>query len=102
MPFFTFGYRVTGSPAGYALRNVFYGTAGLQYTWSDRITTGALFDYRQTSLPGAADPKEATAYINVKLAEAWSVNVYGLKGFSRNSPDAGGGGIRGKLHAGRG
>jgi hypothetical protein len=91
MPFATFGYRVTGRPDGYTLRNIVYGTAGLQYTWSDRIATGVLFDYRQASLPTAADPKEGTAYINVKIAEAWAVNVYGLVGFSRNSPDAGGG-----------
>ena len=91
MPFATLGYRVTGNPAGYTLRNVFYGTAGLQYAISERLTTGALFDYRQTSLPGAADPKEATAYLNLKVAEAWSVNFYGLVGLSHNSPDAGGG-----------
>lgn len=91
MPFATVGYRLTGDPAGYNLRNVVYGTAGLQYTINERFTAGALFDYRQTSLPGAADPKEATAYLNIKLANAWSVNLYGLAGFSRNSPDAGGG-----------
>ena len=91
MPFATVGYRVTGNPAGYNLRNVVYGTAGLQYTLNQRFTAGALFDYRQTSLPGAADPKEGTAYLNIKIAEAWSLNVYGLAGFSRNSPDAGGG-----------
>jgi hypothetical protein len=91
MPFATFGYRITGRPDGYQLRNIVYGTAGVQYGWSERLATGVLFDYRQTSLPSAADPKEGTAYVNYKFADAWSVNLYGLVGFSRNSPDGGGG-----------
>ena len=32
-----------------------------------------------------------TIFVNYRIAEAWSVNVYGVVGFSRNSPDAGGG-----------
>ena len=41
MPFATIGYRVTGNPAGYSLRNVVYGTGGMQYTINERITAGA-------------------------------------------------------------
>ena len=91
MPLITAGYRVTGSPAGYDLRDIVYGTVGMQYNWSPRVVTGALFDYRQSSLRNAENPKEVTGYVNVKIAEAWTVNVYGVVGFSRNSPDRGGG-----------
>ncbi len=91
MPLATVGYRLTGSPAGYDLRNIAYGTVGLQYNWSSRIVTGALFDYRQSALRTAENPKELTGYVNVKIGEKWSLNVYGVAGFSRNSPDHGGG-----------
>ena len=59
MPFVTAGYRVTGDPTGYNLRNIFYGTAGLQYSWSERIQTGAFFDYRQAALRTLADPRRS-------------------------------------------
>ena len=56
-----------------------------------RVVTGVLFDYRQSSLRNAENPKEVTGYVNVRVAEAWTVNLYGVVGFSRNSPDRGGG-----------
>jgi len=91
MPFITFGYKANGRPKGFHLRDVVYGTAGLQYNFSDKFAAGAMFDYRQASLVLADDPREATFYLNYKLAHAWTINVYGVAGFSRNSPSAGGG-----------
>ncbi len=91
IPFLQVGYRFTGSPTGYALRNVLYGSAGVQYTWNERITTGASYDVRQAALAGARAPQEGTAYLNYKFSDRWSANVYGTAGFSPNSPSAGGG-----------
>jgi len=91
MPFASFGYRITGQPRGYALRNVFYGSLGLQYTWGERVAVGASYDIRQAALRNAQAPQEGTAYLNVKVSDDWSVNIYGVAGFSRNSPSAGGG-----------
>ncbi len=91
IPFFQAGYRFTGSPAGYVLRNVLYGSVGAQYTWNERVTTGASFDIRQAALPSARTPQEGTAYLNYKFSDRWSANVYGTAGFSPNSPSAGGG-----------
>jgi len=91
VPFGVIGYRFTGSPTGYTLRDVIYGTVGLQYTWSPRFATGLYYDVRQSSIPTAAAPQEGTAYVNFKINDAWSLNVYGVMGFSKNSPDAGGG-----------
>jgi len=92
MPFGSFGYRVTGQPQGFSLRNVFFASLGLQYTWSPLVTSGVSYDVRQASIRGAQNPEEASLYVNVRLSEDWSVNVYGVAGFSRNSP-AGGGGV---------
>ena len=91
IPFFQIGYRFTGSPAGYALRNIVYGSVGAQYSWNERIVTGVAYDIRQAALATAKTPQEGTAYVNYKLSDRWSVNVYGTAGFSPNSPSAGGG-----------
>jgi hypothetical protein len=93
MPFVTFGYKANGRPHGYRVRDVVYGTAGLQYNVNDRISAGALFDYRQAAIRTAEDPRELTPYVNVKIGTKWMLNAYGVVGFSRNSPSAGGGAV---------
>ncbi len=91
MPFASFGYRLTGQPAGFTLRDVGYGSAGVQYTWSERVTTGLSYDLREAAIKGAAAPQEGTVYLNYKFSDDWSANFYGVAGLSQNSPSAGGG-----------
>ena len=91
VPFAAIGYRFTGEPAGYVLRDVLYGTLGVQYSWSQGVSTGVYYDVRQSSIPGAAMPQEGTVYANFKISDRLSLNVYGLLGFSKSSPDAGAG-----------
>lgn len=91
IPFATIGYRWVGVPDGFKLRNTAYGSVGLQYSWSDRVATGLSYDYRQSSVRRNEAPQDATAYLNIRFAGDWSVNIYAVKGFSDNSPDAGGG-----------
>lgn len=91
VPFAAIGYRFTGQPAGFVLRNIVYGTVGAQYSWTPRFSTGAYYDVRQSSIPTAAAPQEGTVYANFKFSDRVSMNIYGVLGFSKNSPDAGGG-----------
>lgn len=91
MPFVTLGYKFNGSPANLPLRDVWFGSLGVQYNWNEKVTTGVAFDYRQSSLKTSSDPQEGTVYLNVRFTEEWSFNLYGLTGFSQNSPGAGGG-----------
>ena len=91
MPFATLGYKIVKSPPGFKLRNVVYGTAGLQYTWNDRITTGIFYDVRQASIATAKTPQEGTAYVVLKLGQKWTANIYATAGFSPTSPSGGGG-----------
>ena len=91
VPFITLGYKFSGDPTGFSLRNVLYGNAGLQYTLDNTFTFGAYYDMRQSSIRGAVKPQEGTAYINLRLNDDWSLLAYGVKGFSNNSPTAGGG-----------
>lgn len=92
MPFATLGYRITGQPKGFALRDVIFGTLGLQYSWSERLATGVFYDVRRAALKSADAPQEGTVYVNYRFTDDWSVNVYAVAGFSSNSP-AGGGGL---------
>ncbi len=91
VPFATLGYRFTGDPEGFALRDVVYGSAGLQYTFGGGVTLGAYYDIRQASIRGAETPQEGTAYLNYRISDDWSLLAYGVKGFSDNSPTVGGG-----------
>ncbi len=91
VPFATLGYKFSGDPTGFALRNVVYGSAGAQYSLNDTITFGAYYDIRQSAIRGAATPQEGTGYVNVRLSDDWSLLAYGVKGFSDNSPTVGGG-----------
>jgi hypothetical protein len=93
MPFFSFGYRVTGQPKNFALRDVYYGSVGVQYTWSPLVTTGASYEVRSAAIAAAAAPQDSLVYANWHLSEAWSVNTYAVVGFSRTSPTAGGGAV---------
>ena len=91
MPFATLGYRVTGQPKGFALRDVIFGTLGLQYSWHEHLATGVFYDMRRAAIKSAAAPQEGTAYVNYRFNDDWAVNAYAVAGFSTNSPSAGGG-----------
>jgi hypothetical protein len=91
MPFATLGYRITGQPKGFALRDVIFGTVGVQYSWHERLATGVFYDVRRAAIKSAAAPQEGTVYINYRFNDDWSVNAYTVVGFSANSPSAGGG-----------
>jgi hypothetical protein len=91
LPFAAVGYKVTGSPVGLPLRDVVSASAGVQYAWSERVATGLAYDFRQSALRSSANPQEGSAYLSVRLTERFSINLYGVVGLSRNSPDAGGG-----------
>lgn len=89
MPFATLGYKLNGSPETLPLRNVKFGSLGVQYTLNDRMATGVAYDYRQSALATSSDPQEAMAYISYRFTDAWSLNLYGVGGLSKNSPAAG-------------
>jgi len=91
IPFATVGYKWAGVPPGFKLRNTAYGSIGLQYSWSERVATGLSYDYRQSAIRESEDPQEGLAYLNIRMNDAWSVNLYAVMGFSENSPDDGAG-----------
>ncbi len=91
MPFATLGYKANGSPDTLALRHITFGSLGLQYALNERMSTGVAYDYRQSAVATSSDPQEGMAYISYRFTDAWSLNLYGVAGFSKNSPAAGAG-----------
>ncbi|MDD5365456.1 MAG: hypothetical protein PHR30_08970 [Gallionellaceae bacterium] len=88
-PFATVGYRSLGKPAGLELRNVWQTTLGLAYKLSDRNSTGAMWDWRQSSAQGGTGMSELTAYWAHKTAGGLKLQAYGVAGLSNASPDYG-------------
>jgi hypothetical protein len=91
MPFVTVGYKANGVRDALKLRNVGFGSFGVQYAWDERVSTGIVYDYRQASRRTSKSPREGSVYLSHRFSEAWSYNLYAVVGFSTNSPSAGGG-----------
>jgi hypothetical protein len=90
-PFGTLGYRIVGDPSGAQLDNVIFTSAGGSYKFMNWLSGGLIFDYRQATSDRSQDPIEFTPYVVLKAIEDWSLNLYGVVGFSDGSPDEGGG-----------
>ncbi|GAB4178734.1 MAG: hypothetical protein OHK0026_05750 [Rhodocyclaceae bacterium] len=90
-PFGTLGYKVIGRPAGTALRNVWYASAGASWKLSGATSAGALVDMRQASRPGAEGGRELSLYASRKLGASFKLQAYLSRGFSDTSADWGAG-----------
>ncbi len=87
-PFATVGYRVMGDPPHLDLNDVWFSSLGFDYRLGPSLYGGASFDYRQATSSGAEPVQELLAYLNWEVDSSWSVNGYGVVGFSTASPDA--------------
>ena len=89
--FGTLGYRVLGSPAGTSLNNVFYGSLGSSYKFTQGTSAGLVLDLREKASTSGAAQRELTAFIAHKLTQSWKAQGYVVKGFTDGSPDWGAG-----------
>lgn len=87
----TGGYRKQGSPAGLKLRNVAYGQADIIYRISKANSLGLSTFYTQASLATGTDRLLSTAYFSHRIGRSWSGTAFLMKGYTRSSPDYGGG-----------
>lgn len=86
--FGTLGWKDMGDSD---LRNPLYASLGVAKKLGAATTIGAAYDWR-ARLRSSSDPiREASLFVSQKLSAAWKLQVYGVKGFSDNSPDWGGG-----------
>ena len=89
--FGTLGYKVLGSPAGITLDNVFYGSLGGGYKFTQQTSGGLILDMRQKASPTGSEQRELTAYVSHKINKSWKSQGYIVKGFADGSPDWGAG-----------
>lgn len=97
-PLASLGYRVLGDPPGTDLDNVIYASAGFTYAVDARVNAGAIFDYREPSSSRAEARRELLVFVSGKPQSGWSLQGYGVRGFSDDSPDWGVGVIVGRAY----
>lgn len=89
MLFATAGYKVRGSPPGFQLKNIFFGSIGMSRKMNDETTIGGMFDMAQSPAPTIPGTREASLFITKTVARDLKITANILKGFSDSSPDLG-------------
>jgi hypothetical protein len=87
------GYKVYGSPPGYPLDNVPYGTLGFSQELSDTGSAGMMLDMQKSPIPGNENLLDVTVFLSQMTSSTTRLRGYFLKGFSTSSPDFGFGGM---------
>jgi hypothetical protein len=87
----TAGYSFRGDPAGYDLRDTFHVSLGGSYPMRDRLTCGAFFDYRESSVPASDAAQELTGWMSTVVGSRARADIYLIAGFGDSSPDWGAG-----------
>lgn len=95
--FGTLGYRVYGSPAGYSLNKVFFGSLGGSYRFGPKTNGGIMLEGGQKITATGSSRLEAILFISHKIEKNWKARGYVLKGFTNSVPDWGAGATIGYL-----
>ncbi|HLQ26271.1 MAG TPA: hypothetical protein VK138_10380 [Acidiferrobacterales bacterium] len=90
--FGTVGRKYLGDPPGIEFNDIWYFSLGGGYKWDTNLTTGLIYDYREASISGNAQPREAVAYFSKKIDDKRKILGYLVKGFTDGSPAWGIGG----------
>lgn len=90
-PFLTLGYRWLGNPAGSDLRNYVFGTAGLSWACTEKVTLTALADWAAKNSASGSSSANFTLSVSRAFGDKWQAQLYGVRGTSDNAPDYGGG-----------
>lgn len=85
----TLGYRMMGSPAGVNLNNVWYGSVGGSYKFSQETSGGVMLDLRQASTSSGVEGRELMVYVTQKTSGNTKLQGYVIKGLTDASPDLG-------------
>jgi hypothetical protein len=90
-PFAMIGYRFRGDPTGLPLEDGIVTSGGLSIKVSDSVSFGASYDYREAATLLGNSVSELSPFVTVKAGTNWSLNAYGVLGFTDGSPNSGGG-----------
>lgn len=99
-PFLTLGWTRKGDPVRrdadcaslgekVDFKNPWYAGAGLSYKLSGATSAGVSYDFRDKLTPSGDPISEATLFLSQRLSQNIKMQVYGVAGFSDNSPDWG-------------
>lgn len=89
--FGTLGFKKIGSPQGSDLKDPLYSSVGWSLRASQHTSLGLSYDFRQKIQEQGAPIREASVFITQRLDDHWKLQSYVVSGFSRASPDLGGG-----------
>lgn len=89
--FGTLGYKQLGDPPGTNLRDVWLASLGGAYKFSDTLSAGSSFDFREASTATGKDQKDLTFFASIKVAKDTKLQPYASTGLSDASPDWGAG-----------
>lgn len=89
--FGTVGYKIYGSPAGYTLNNIVYGSLGASYKLDQETNGGLMLRFGQASTTTGSSRMEAILFASRNLDKNWKTQAYLLKGFTNSVPDFGAG-----------
>ena len=85
-PFVSLGYRTLGSPPGIDLKDVFFGSVGIDYRTDEHTNVGASF-LLQDRIATTIDPtRELSVYVSHRLSSEWRLQGYLVTGFTNASP----------------
>ena len=83
------GYEVLGSSAELPMNNVYYGSVGGDYKFSEQTRGGVEYKYAQQATATGAELRELTLYASHQVSNDVYLRGYLLKGYSDASPDSG-------------
>jgi hypothetical protein len=87
----TAGYSLRGDPIAYDLRDTFHVSLGGSYPLRDRLTCGAFYDYRESSVQNSDAAQELTGWVATGIGTRARADFYVIAGFGDSSPDWGAG-----------
>jgi len=83
------GYKIYGSPAGYTLNNILYGSLGGSYKFDQETNGGMMLSLGQKTTTTGSSHIEAIFFVSHKLDKTWKAQGYVLKGFTNSVPNLG-------------
>jgi hypothetical protein len=87
-PFVSGGYRIVGKPAGIALHDAWYGSAGASLAMGKSVLI-ASYDYREATSDFSRDSQELFGAFSTPVASRLNFTLYGSAGLSKGAPDFG-------------
>lgn len=89
--FGTLGFKKMGDPDGIDLKDPLYTSLGWSFRATQETALGLSYDFRQKIQNSGSPLREATGFLTHKLDKDWKLQAYLVSGFSKASPDIGGG-----------